>query len=71
MIPTDTAYESCLFDDAGEPSQWREVRIHFPLYKGVKEVYIGLKEQAKVIEPTAYISDKKVIFYGTSITQGG
>lgn len=51
--------------------QIRDVLIHFPLYGGIKEVEIGLDEDAVVQEPKAYEKPGKIVFYGTSITQGG
>ncbi|WP_277586462.1 SGNH/GDSL hydrolase family protein [Psychrobacillus antarcticus] len=50
--------------------QLREVTLNFPLYQGVEEVLIGTNPEAIIEQPTPYLSDKRVIFYGTSITQG-
>ncbi len=49
----------------------RDFTINFPLYKGVNEVMIGLQADAKIEEPPPYRTEKPVVFYGTSITQGG
>ncbi len=47
----------------------REYRLYFPLYNEVKDIYLGIDEDA-IIEKI--ISKKeKIVFYGTSITQGG
>lgn len=62
-------YESRLF--LCDSSEWRSFILNMPLYKGVKEIEIGLDQGAEVLPPEAYVSDKKIIFYGTSITQGG
>jgi hypothetical protein len=49
----------------------KEVEIYFPLYNGVHELFIGLQEQAAV-SPMPYKNGKKpIVFYGSSITQGG
>ncbi|GIP38832.1 hydrolase [Paenibacillus sp. J31TS4] len=62
-------YESLLFS---QPTpQMRSVTINFPLYQGVEEVLVGFSPDAVVEAPPAYESDKRVIVYGTSITQGG
>ncbi|MBQ4109346.1 MAG: SGNH/GDSL hydrolase family protein [Clostridia bacterium] len=53
------------------PKEEREVTINFPLYNGIKELYIGLDEDAVLKAPKPYDSDKAVMFYGSSITQGG
>lgn len=47
------------------------ITLNFPLYQGVEEVYVGLNQNALVEPPPKYDSDKKLIFYGTSILQGG
>lgn len=45
--------------------------INFPLYDGVKELYIALKKDAVISEPTPYCHMVPVVYYGSSITQGG
>lgn len=45
--------------------------INFPLYSSISELYIGLEETATVLEPAPYKIEKPVVFYGSSITQGG
>ncbi len=49
----------------------REVLLNFPLYEGVDQVLIGLDQNAGILEPQPYEDAKKIVFYGTSITQGG
>ncbi|MBQ7820704.1 MAG: SGNH/GDSL hydrolase family protein [Clostridia bacterium] len=56
--------------DLGAPKM-REITIHFPLYAGVNTVYLGLDENAEVLEPVPYKHEKPVVYYGSSITQGG
>lgn len=45
--------------------------INFPLYDGVKELYIALKKDAVISEPTPYRHPVPIVYYGSSITQGG
>ncbi|MNI52852.1 hypothetical protein D3C73_1076570 [compost metagenome] len=52
-------------------STMRNIVLNLPLYQGVEEIWIGLDKYAIVAAPPSYASDKKVIIYGTSITQGG
>jgi lysophospholipase L1-like esterase len=47
------------------------ITLYFPLYQGVEEIWIGVDPDAEVSEVPAYISDKRIVIYGTSITQGG
>ena len=49
----------------------REYTINFPLYSSVKELYIGLAEGAKVEEASPYRDMPPIVYYGSSITQGG
>ena len=48
----------------------KEIIINFPLYSGVKDLYVGLAETASLKEAKPYKIEKPVVFYGSSITQG-
>ena len=50
---------------------WKEIDIYFPLYNGVKSVFIGIQTGCVLEEPNPYAIQKPVVFYGSSITQGG
>ncbi|MBQ8510745.1 MAG: SGNH/GDSL hydrolase family protein [Clostridia bacterium] len=49
----------------------REITINFPLYSGCVELYIGLDENATLSRHPDYKYEKPVVYYGSSITQGG
>lgn len=49
----------------------REITINFPLYSAISELYIGLSEKAVILPPKPYRVEKPVVYYGSSITQGG
>ncbi len=49
----------------------REITINFPLYTAVKDLYIGVQEGAIIKEPSPYKNIAPVVYYGSSITQGG
>ncbi len=49
----------------------REYTINFPLYSTLSELYIGLAEGARIEEPTPYRDMPPIVYYGSSITQGG
>lgn len=49
----------------------KDITINFPLYNGVDELYIGLEIGSSLSAPTPHKIDKPVVFYGSSITQGG
>ena len=52
---------------------WREYYLYLPLYNGVSEVYLGIPADAELAkaEPWPAERAKPIVFYGTSITQGG
>ena len=50
--------------------EMREFRIFLPLYDGVKNVEIGIDSKSSITKPISN-PQKPIIFYGTSITQGG
>ena len=52
-------------------SQMKDIEINFPLYSQVCELYIGLQKDAVVEAHKPYNIQKPVVFYGSSITQGG
>ena len=71
FVPTvdpRTEFESVI--DLGE-REMRDITINFPLYSSVKELYIGLDENAKLECPEKYSNQKPIVYYGSSITQGG
>jgi len=49
----------------------REITINLPLYHNVTNVFVGLKEGCVLEGAVPYYCDKKIVFYGSSITQGG
>ena len=52
-------------------SEMREIMINMPLYSDVCEMYVGLEESAEINAATPYRVEKPVVFYGSSVTQGG
>lgn len=61
-------YESVIdFPDKTE----RIITIHFPLYANVKKLYIGLDSNAVKKAAPDYKYEKPIVYYGSSITQGG
>lgn len=49
----------------------RDITIHFPTYTDVTELFIGVSQKSTVSEPINYKIERPVVFYGSSITQGG
>lgn len=52
-------------------SEVRDITIYFPRHSEVSSLCIGLSESAEVWEPEPYTIEKPIVFYGSSITQGG
>lgn len=68
-MPAAATYESTIFENV--PSQVREFRLYLPLYKGLEKLEIGLMPDAHIEVAATPRLAKPVVFYGTSITQGG
>lgn len=56
----------------GMPKGSREYLLYLPLYNGIESIEIGVPEGASFsAAPARYEGRKPVVFYGTSILQGG
>ena len=65
---TKDGYESAVdFANSG----MKNVTINFPLYNNVSDLYVGLETGSKCLEYNPYTIEKPVVYYGSSITQGG
>jgi hypothetical protein len=49
----------------------RDIEINFPLYNPVDDLFIGLETFSAVGDAPQYKYKKHVVYYGSSITQGG
>jgi hypothetical protein len=69
--PTGKTTQTKLVD--GLPAGSREYLLYLPLYNGVESLEIGLPAGAKLARGDEYkpAHRKPIVFYGTSITQGG
>ncbi|MBQ8894287.1 MAG: hypothetical protein IJ043_07755 [Clostridia bacterium] len=56
--------------DIPDPCE-REYTINFPLYSGVNRLYVGIKVGSVLKAAPAYDLDLPIVYYGSSITQGG
>lgn len=63
--PTEFVYFS------GLPKQARDITLYLPLYARANVLGIGVDEDAVINKPRRFANPKPVVFYGTSITQGG
>ena len=49
----------------------RNITIYFPLYNEVSRLYVGLEKNCEILPANDYQIKKPILFYGSSITQGG
>jgi len=70
-VPAVEAGEAEVSMFEGVSRAMREVCIYLPLYGPVDVLGIGVDEGARFEPPTPFAVPKPVVFYGTSITQGG
>lgn len=66
--PVGRENESILISNM--PKEMREFALYLPLYDGVETLYIGVEKDAE-IKPAEKYKTKPLLFYGTSIVQGG
>ncbi len=64
-------YENIINFETSNFKGLKEITINFPLYSNVKNLWIGIQEKAKLEEASPYKNIKPVVYYGSSITQGG
>jgi len=50
---------------------FHELTINFPLYNHLDRLFVGVKEGSALRAPRAYAHSLPVLYYGSSITQGG
>lgn len=67
--PTGKESSYVLVNDASD--SLRDFRLYLPLYDGLEWLKIGIESGAVIEKPQKEWSMKPIIFYGTSITQGG
>jgi hypothetical protein len=67
-IPSQELNETVLFEDI--QSEQRDYILYLPLYNPVHKVELGIPEKFK-LKASSSRKKKPIVFYGTSITQGG
>jgi hypothetical protein len=63
--------ERVYFDLGDKPAIEREVTLYLSLYKPVKVLAVGVRKDAHIMKAKPFALAQPVVFYGTSITQGG
>lgn len=62
------SYESVVF--RADPGT-RTVTLNLPLYKGVRQLSVGIDSGAQVSAPPPFLAPGRIAIYGTSVTNGG
>lgn len=62
-------YEKALVFDGG--AKKRLITVNMPLYGGVISIFVGLDKNASVEKAPDYDIEQPIVYYGSSITQGG
>lgn len=52
------------------PEGMKQWDIYFPLHNPIESIEIGVDSHAQIAAPAPFASDKAIVFYGSSITQG-
>ena len=68
--PIDMEYVLSSVESFGT-SEERNITINFPLYNNVSDLFIGIKKGASFKKADDYKQKEKIVYYGSSITQGG
>ena len=55
----------------GPEPRLREITLYLPLYKAVTVTELSLDANARLERPAPYAIERPVVYYGSSITQGG
>ncbi len=66
----DEWYEG-IYDLPNSIHPLNDIELNMGLYNGITEGYIGVKAGSTVEAPLPYAIEKPIVFYGSSITQGG
>ncbi len=54
-----------------EDKKMRDITINMPLYNSIDELYVVLNDDARIEKGDEYTYPVPIVFYGSSITQGG
>ena len=71
FVPPDDMTDGYTSEIDLDEGGMREITIHFPLYSGVVRLEIGLPKGCMLGKAAPYRITAPVVYYGSSITQGG
>lgn len=71
LMPVPTNSHGFTLEIALPQGKMRKYILYFPLYNDVKSLAISLNKGAKVLPFEPYRNELPIVYYGSSITQGG
>lgn len=71
IMPTASGIDEYMGEATISGDGMEEWLIHFPLYNGVDNLLLGIKDGCIIQPARPYTIEKPIAFYGSSITQGG
>lgn len=51
--------------------EMQDITVYMPKNEILDNIYVGIDDDAVIEAPTPYLNEKPVVFYGSSITEGG
>ena len=70
LVPNkEGAFEGMFFQDVTKQS--RQITLYLPQYHAVEKPELLVDDNATILPPVPFAIPRPVVFYGTSITQGG
>ncbi|OQB35529.1 MAG: hypothetical protein BWY06_03121 [Candidatus Latescibacteria bacterium ADurb.Bin168] len=67
--PNAGVVEEAMFEN--HPREWRDICVYTPIYAPGELLAFGVDDGAEFQPPSPFAVEKPVVFYGSSITQGG
>ena len=65
-------YSTKVFEKTfSKSSDLEQVTVYFPRNEQLENIEISIEDDANITEPTPYKYEKPIVFYGSSITEGG
>lgn len=64
----DAEYDGIVYFNG---KKMHDIIINFPLFSGVKKLYVGIEKGASLARGDEYRYNEPIVYYGSSITQGG
>lgn len=71
LFPATQGLDFCELFFEGLPATRREICLYFGLYAPIELMGLGFADEAEIAPPAPFALPRPVVYYGSSITQGG